>query len=663
MKFNKIEIPKDLCLSRGIKSIKLQRLSNVIAFVGKNGSGKSRILDLIENNLINRLSLGQIYDSEVSFVPDSLSSAISSANQYKGYFIRQEDIRKLENEIKLDPTNQGLKEQLRILQRSHKGQHLAQQNNIGQVSNAFNSIVSNLSRSHLKRIRHEDIKQLQNSIKADSDQNVSFESLVESVKTNGHYNEISSLSSSALVYLQKLPHQLAHDKLDCVMNESNLEDKQSYKRFASLKNYVHNFLNKSLTWQQKVSNANLTELGSNVTFAGEWFLNNRPFNYMEFSDGEKTLFAYALLFFLLDQNPALTIKDAIIIIDEPELHLHPNSEIDLIEGIRKTIGEKGQLIFATHSINILSTLNYEEIFMVRNGEIFHPSQSIPGESLSELMGIEERISKLTDFLTSVSTWTYVNFMAQCFTDPEVIESSSPNDPQVLAFKEAVKNSSSATTNMFLDFGAGKGRLYEQIKSDYDFLSRISYYPLEPEIEYHEKLIELGAKKVYSKYQDLPEATFDFILLCNVLHEIPIEEWVSVLNQVIKALKDNGFLIIIEAKVLSKGEKIGKSGFLLLDVREIKQLFGMPDLPTTISIGQRGESIISAILPKSHLNEVTNENILNTLIALEANTLAEIEIIRSKEYADSELYGVGRKSAFLSQQLINAIFAKRLLERN
>ena len=153
--------------------------------------------------------------------------------------------------------------------------------------------------------------------------------------------------------------------MDCEGNEKKFSMRISNKRYMSLKSFVKDFLGKELTWERKTAKKNITNKGVENTQIGVWKLDGRDFNYKELSEGEKALLTYALLFFLLDQNPGLSIKESIIVIDEPELHLHPDAELDLIRGIRNVIGEKGQLWIATHSINILSDLNYDEIFMVK----------------------------------------------------------------------------------------------------------------------------------------------------------------------------------------------------------------------------------------------------------------------------------------------------------
>ena len=655
MRFEKINISDALTKTKGIEEINMQRLSNVVALVGKNGSGKSRILELIEDHVFNTVNINRLIDNSILNLPKSLENILAQLQPFKDFFILQEKVQLGNAKMKNDPNNQFLERDVTNLRRQFQSYqlHYANQPQVNAYSQEVAKIIQTLKPNYLRRIRHNEIQELQQAIGENKESLLPFETLIENVAENANYDEFKSIHKSALGFLSKLPHQLAYDKYDCVANSKVFEDRKSYKRFQSLKKYIKDFLGKDLSWEQKTSNGNLTETGNNVTFKGLWKVNDRLFNYKEFSDGEKTLFAYALLFFLLDQNPNLNIKESVIIIDEPELHLHPDSEIDLIEGIRNVIGEKGQLVIATHSINILSMLNYEEIFMVKNGLISHPSQVTIGKSLSELMSIEERVHKLSDFLSSISTWTFVNFMAQCFSNPEVIESSKAEDPQIGVFKKAVLEKSTKNTNMLLDFGAGKGRLFEQIKSDYNFIDKINYSALEPEPEFHEKLKELGATNIFNTYEELPPNSFDFILLCNVLHEIPLDEWETNLNKIINSLKADGHLIIIEAKVLSKGEKIGQIGYLLLDIEELQKLFNLSSLPSSIKIEGGKDSVTCVVINKSELSQISRTNIVNTLIALETNTLKKIEAMRNKNYASKELYLVGRRSAFLSQQHINA----------
>ncbi|WP_190277214.1 AAA family ATPase [Taibaiella lutea] len=655
MKFNKIKISKSITSSKGIDEINLQRLSNVIALVGKNGSGKTRILRIFQENLLNDIKIQDIFDKSIVGMPKHIQNEVRQLEPYKDWFALRE---KLEIQKKY-PSNTQNNIEIQLLKRKPNAQmqtHLSQQ--VQSMENEFlKGPITTLKQIYLRKIEYSEIQKLQDVL-TEREENGSFENLIENVSNLVQYDELKSINKSALKFLAKLPHQLTFDYMDCMGEKSKYEERISHKRFLSLKKFVKDFLNKELTWERKSSTNTLTTTGVTGNFVGQWKFNGRDFDYTDFSDGEKVLFSYALLFFLLDQNPNLNIKECIILIDEPELHLHPDSEIDLINGLRQVIGETGQLIFATHSINILSNLNYDEIFMVKDGKIKHPSQETIGESLAELMSIEDRVNKLSDFLSSIATWTFVNFMTECFADPEVIESARPDDPQLIALKKAIAQSSTTSSNLLLDFGAGKGRLYEHLKSDSIFMSKVTYSALEIEPLFHENLKGMGAKNVYGKHSDLPKTHFDFILLCNVLHEIPIKEWVESINSIIEAINDNGFLIIIEAKILTKGERIGKEGFILLDLDELKVLFNMENLPSSIAVKGKEHVITCAVISKKQLNKIKIEDVDKTLKTLELNTFNKILKLRDER---ENTIGNGRKNAFLSQLHINSKIAQLSLK--
>ncbi|RZK11041.1 MAG: methyltransferase [Flavobacterium sp.] len=660
MKFNSIKIDEFTTEEFGIKEIHMNRLNNVVALIGKNGCGKTRILKLLENHLFENLTVHRLLDNSVSGLPNKLKNIVDSLLPFKDFYLDNERLSQLNDELSLYPNDGDIIKEIEELQRRIVIN--GNPNNFPDANQFFVQArreIIHLKQNYLRKIEYSEIQKLQEAIvDLNKDTTITFETLVDSV-SEANYDEFKSIHKSSLKYLSKLPNQLTADFIECLGDADKYQKRIAYSRYLSLKKLIKNFLNKDLTWEKKSIQNIVTETGVQTNSAGIWMIDGRNFNYNEFSDGEKTLFAYALLFFLIDVNPKLNIKNSIILIDEPELHLHPDSEIELINALRRTVGDDGQLIFATHSISILSNLNFDEIFMVKNGAIKHPSQATIKDSLTELISLEERVNKLSDFLSSIATWAFVNFMAECFANPEVIESSKPNDPQILAFKEAVTSKSSKKINLLLDFGAGKGRVYEQLKLDYKFIESIDYCALEPEKEFHAILKQQGAKQVYNDHSNLPKSSFDFVLLCNVLHEIPINEWVTSLNNIIGSLKTNGFLVIIEAKILTKGEKIGKEGFILLDLAEMKILFDLIDIPSSIKIEGKEDVITCAIISKKHLKNISNVNLKNTLIALQENTLNKIiELRESDDIIKKNTIGFGRKNAFLSQLHINSQIAQQ-----
>ncbi len=681
MKINKVAFEEHETSQIGLKAIKLERLGSVVALVGKNGSGKTRILNFIENNFESVSKITDFLKGNLSFPPDSIAKELYELKYYKELILIKERFEQVNLLFQNDRSNETLRTERQQLKTKmfelektlsttqliigSNSINLAQRQatpteKINNISESINSNILNLKSNYIKRVNYSEIRQLQ-EIKIENEDDVtSFEKLVESVSDQLVYNELGSIYKSSLRFLRKLPHKLAYDMIDCLGDSKKFEKRDSFKRYTALKEIFDGFFGKTLEWEMKTAKKNVTDDGVQSTQAGFWKINGREFNYAEFSDGEKTIFAYVLLFFLMSQNKKIRLKESIIIIDEPELHLHPDAEIDLINGIRNIIAEKGQLWIATHSINILSHLNFDEIFMVKDGQINHPSQTIQSEALSELMQIEERVLKLSEFITNISEWTYINFMVECFTNPDVIEIAKDNDPQVKSVKEIINLNSNGHNTLLLDFGAGKGRLVEQVMLDEKLKGIVECSALEPNTDFHKILSDKGVKKIYSSYEELTQNCYDYIVLCNVLHEINIDEWVHTINKVISSLKSNGHLIIIEAKYLNKGEQIGSTGFLLLDENEIQVLFNLSDCPSTLKHKELMDNITCVLIPRKDLNTISNLNLNQTIDVLEKNTLHKIEEIRLNQNYNIPKTKFGRQSAFLAQQYINVKLTKKHL---
>ena len=85
------------------------------------------------------------------------------------------------------------------------------------------------------------------------------------------------------------------------------------------------------------------------------------FDINNLSSGEKQLFLRTLSIKMLEPN------NSIILIDEPELSLHPKWQQRIIE-VYKKIGENNQIIVATHSPHILGSVSNENIFILYRNE-------------------------------------------------------------------------------------------------------------------------------------------------------------------------------------------------------------------------------------------------------------------------------------------------------
>ena len=132
----------------------------------------------------------------------------------------------------------------------------------------------------------------------------------------------------------------------------------------------------------------------------------KKFGINELSSGEKQLFLRTLAIKMLEP------ENSIIMIDEPELSLHPKWQQKIVDVYRK-IGRNNQIILATHSPHILGSVEKENIILleknengivkVKTGDEFGNSygQTI-GRILEDIMGLEtDRNPSVNNLLTLV----------------------------------------------------------------------------------------------------------------------------------------------------------------------------------------------------------------------------------------------------------------------
>ena len=116
------------------------------------------------------------------------------------------------------------------------------------------------------------------------------------------------------------------------------------------------------------------------------------FDINELSSGEKQLFLRTLAIKML--NP----QNSIILIDEPELSLHPKWQQRIVDVYRK-IGKNNQIIIATHSPHILGSVKKKNIMLldknddgkiiVKTGHELYNSYGQPTDRvLKDIMGLE-----------------------------------------------------------------------------------------------------------------------------------------------------------------------------------------------------------------------------------------------------------------------------------
>ena len=132
----------------------------------------------------------------------------------------------------------------------------------------------------------------------------------------------------------------------------------------------------------------------------------KKFGINELSSGEKQLFLRTLAIKMLEP------ENSIIMIDEPELSLHPKWQQKIVDVYRK-IGRNNQIILATHSLHILGSVEKENIILLgknENGivevktedEFGNSYGQTTGRILEDIMGLEtDRNPSVNNLLTLV----------------------------------------------------------------------------------------------------------------------------------------------------------------------------------------------------------------------------------------------------------------------
>ena len=184
--------------------------------------------------------------------------------------------------------------------------------------------------------------------------------------------------------IKDIPSYIATKMISAMLKNKN-------EKVGDVQKKVFNEINEifeNLSIDVKVED--ISQDGRNITL----FTNSSgdEFDINELSSGEKQLFLRTLAIKML--NP----ENSIILIDEPELSLHPKWQQRIVDVYRK-IGKNNQIIIATHSPHILGSVKKENIMLldktndgkiiVKTGDELYNSYGQPTDRvLKDIMGLE-----------------------------------------------------------------------------------------------------------------------------------------------------------------------------------------------------------------------------------------------------------------------------------
>ena len=657
MKITEVNLTENITQPVGLNPISMKKIGNMVLLAGKNGSGKTRLLNLIRKQAQN-------IQNDINQRSSAKNNINSYSNQIKNQVGQKQQ---LELNIQQYEKNiQNWKQQ--IINQAYNKQQL--ELNIQQYESGIQSFKRQIINQPKQKEQWEkEILKFEELLKTpipitleNKQQNVTVVDFVPNrIELEDWTNQteqswmqrasqattigVSNLHLATIPLIQKVTRtwfNSTHPSIKISQKEKDIAT-ADYERLQSI---IQSFIDTKI------------ELDQN----GHSTLFDKPIAKAQLSAGQRVLLQLCVAIFAQGGS----LENYIIFMDEPENHLHPSAVIDLLDTIKEH-NPNGQIWIATHSIPLLSHFDSSSLWFVENGTVKHSGKK-PELVLRSLLGDEDRIQKLRDFTSLPSELARNRFTFECLCPPQVVETDS-SDPQSNQLNEQLKIIWNKKDSInLLDFGAGKGRMIANL-ADYDTVSKdtLNYHAYEPfdtdknyclqnislcyddaEGRYHESIETIRTK--------LDDNYFDVVVLSNVLHEIPHSKWHGIFTDIDKLLKNDGYLLLIEDCLIPIGELPHNNGFIVFNTLHLKKLLNIPSSDENFiahdarfdSIEQRGR-LMAHLIPRQYLTNISTDSIKNALKELKVSAKVEIQNIRGNEPS----YSAGLAHGFWIQQLANA----------
>lgn len=535
----------------GLKPAELCKLGQVVVLAGPNGGGKSRYLNLISKCISQGLGTLSTFESYIEsgcplkpLIQDDLESNKETFRHW---------VRSLPNNKSrlLDPD--VIEKEIARWQFPHKFK-------LTKTNKPVYLNYTELSRSKI------------------SNKNTITLAQVENYQTKSTLTDFSSLYEN--IYLQIWHTATILYNFNHPNAKPDISTRNSAEKFNGI---VKSLIGEEISY--KIIDGLVTPI-----------LFGRPFSEHELSEGQLILLSWASAINLQAED----LRDAIIFIDEPEVHLHADMCIAALERIRKDIiGENGQLWIATHSPSIIAHFGVDSLYHVKDGSIDHAGAGKVVQVMDSILGGKEGREKLAMVLLDAEHVAFAKFAAECILPATVAEHQS-DDKQANQFISALNRrlNEPAATVRILDYAAGKGRfataLAERCRvNGTDWLNRIEYHAYNDPKHTPDKVADkckqalgafCGAESAAERYWDSmadleakQAGKIDLVILSNVLHEIDINSWTRVFSEIAKLLSENGSLLVIEDLLPPIGELPNMCGYLILDQHGFETLFEKVDM--------------------------------------------------------------------------------------
>jgi len=620
--------------------LELSNLGQVVVLAGKNGSGKTRLLSLVE-----RASKKYLSADERRTLERDLSQTRLNLENSLG------QIQRLESMGEIGPRDANELE-------GHRG-------------------AAANSRSEIMR--------MEKTLKASD----AFK-----VRGAGRPRIVSFVPSSSQLgdptkLLEEEAERLAEAFSTSLSSEGAAEGAPAYARQIYRAAVIERGHPKALPTDRKHQDAEVelqrlfaNLLGADITLELNSKLNLQLEGFVEkystlLSEGQKVLFQLACM--LHSRHAAL--NECVLFMDEPENHLHPAVLNDLVDRLVDLMPE-GQIWISTHSVPLIAHLSFSDqncLWFADAGK-FAPAGRSPEKVLDSLLGGTDGARRVNELTLMPSRYASSIFLRQCLLAPGVIgyRGGDPQLDQIRSVLAELRTPGKALT--VLDFGSGKGRLLDAIAQESsttdlaDVVDYLAYEPHIPDAELCQRhcLEMYGAddptQRAFSSLEHLArmrgEKVVDVAVVCNVLHEVHPSDWIGEFgpdSALTSLLKEDGFILFIEDYALPVGERAHEYGFLLLDRDQLTALYQITSMDVEErrftrndhpSQGYKGR-LIAHLVSAHCLQRMTPRTVDDAIASLNRQSLERLKLLLKEGHDGTSGSKRGRESALVTQLAANS----------
>jgi predicted ATPase len=410
------------------------------------------------------------------------------------------------------------------------------------------------------------------------------------------------------------------------------------------------------------------ELGLDKTGRPRAYFRGRPFKPEELSEGEQIIIIWTILLHRQKER----LRGAVVTIDEPENHLHPDACIRALDALRSDdiLGPDGQIWLATHSVPLIAYAGLDSVYLVDHGNIEYAGNKIE-KVIDRLMGGDGGRTRLRTLLADADDLAFETFAAQCLLPPTVA-APREDDPQQKQMAQATREIGAGKEDVYiLDYAAGRGRLAVSLREEglrqgrkftYFAFQDEGYTTEDEQRDCLAHIQELGQPQPAESYLVhrldrlcVPgKPPMDLVVMSNVLHEIPVRKWLECFSQIHEVLAADGQLVILEDQLLPVGELPHANGYIVLDDVALMSLFNS-DKAIQFQSTARGGRLTAYGIPRNYLRQATTESIVSALKKVRNMAKQQLLLLR-KDSPGERSFQSGRRHAHYALLHTNAQLA-------